>query len=434
MRLPYDAKHELSQKAKNNELDEVELQQQEALDAFDITLYPTRGGLFSSIAQTSWYKYALMLHGAAVLALQTSILVRPKPLDSTTSAVSHWPSDQLASVGAIHYLMPATKATDNFCYTLASALIHDAKPTVLNWNSTLVKPAIYWAKVRATHQFLLEHTQPNDVVVFVDGYDNILQRPLREVVAEFVNAGHRVMFGAEKGCCCEPETKEIPFCTKSPDSPLSQQTVWGKDPGWSTGPNEFKRMPKYLNSGTMIAYAQDASQLYTNIIHFIENDPWGKRIYDDQTVFNAMYYKQEVPITLDFAGQMIKPMWACEEEMQYQPRLETQLDQPEQLRMPTAETNNTLSAKVLNGIQPWMLRSTITKMWPGFVHSGPVKDHLMAEYKRRSWWWAYEGPKDTELLARGNKVLDNATVIIGQPNAGVLSYPQICGQYLMPKS
>ncbi|KAF6767054.1 hypothetical protein PSEUBRA_002186 [Kalmanozyma brasiliensis GHG001] len=384
--------------------------------------------LLLSQLQSGWFKLGLMLLGLVCFGMQIGILLRPGA--RVQAADSRWPRKELAKINKIHYLMPATKATQNFCFCLAAAVMNDAEPTILSWGFPLVQPDVFFEKVRAVHQFLVDHADDNDIVIFVDGFDALLQRSVREVAAEFIVSGERMLFGAEKHCYGgTPPSDEMPYCNV-PEAPFTKEDIWGKENRWPTSTSQQKAVPRYLNSGTMIAYAKDARELYAAVIHYWKNDTWGKKVWDDQTIFAVMYYRQQMQIKLDFEGQLIKPLWACEDEFEWQPRIASQGTRKEMLSLPPDEASKLLSAQTLNGTQPWLLHSTISKFIPGILHlPGFVKPWMMPQIQSRFWWSG--STVDRALTRRVQAVLSKTTVMMASPNT-TKPFSELCDKHFLP--
>ena len=121
-----------------------------------------------------------------------------------------------------------------FCYMVASAMLYGLRPYALWWSKQY---AGMITKIYAFVDFFADFKfGPNDVVMFTDGRDTLIRRPVDEILRRFDATGEEMLWGADGGC--------IPgFC---------DYNRRGKYP-----PAHFKNFPKYryLNSGTFIGKA-----------------------------------------------------------------------------------------------------------------------------------------------------------------------------------
>ena len=99
-------------------------------------------------------------------------------------------------------------------------------------------------KIRALRRF--SKGWPDDtILVFVDGYDVIMNNGPAELETEFLASGKRVMIASELGCCCDKATVMA--------SGLSCHRHWPFKP--TDGGRQW------LNSGVIIGYARDVQRL-----------------------------------------------------------------------------------------------------------------------------------------------------------------------------
>ena len=113
----------------------------------------------------------------------------------------------------------------------------------------------YTDKLWALSEFLTN--VPNDshtIILFVDAYDVIFAGAPSHLIDQLLSSGKRILFSSEKGCC--------------PDWSKAVQYAMDRRPGvWATGcgdgwpPAPFGVTTPFLNSGAIIAFAPELTQL-----------------------------------------------------------------------------------------------------------------------------------------------------------------------------
>lgn len=129
-------------------------------------------------------------------------------------------------------------------------------------------------KIRLAAEFLAsEKSQPFDCFIFCDAFDVILQRPLPEIAAHYLEKhSNRIVFAAEKYCYPDDWKRAI----------------------YPSAPNDYR----FLNSGFWIATAELARAMYKLI-----NPEKIPVSINDQQVFTDVFLSKVLPIHLDYQSE-----------------------------------------------------------------------------------------------------------------------------------
>lgn len=308
----------------------------------------------------------------------------------------------------VHVVLPASTTSPRFCRSLSTLLINDFEPIIINWNgeshhsSKIFKLLEYLqTKTSATHEHSLDlppqcKEERGDVVISMDAYDVLTQRPLDGVLEQFEQIPAKIVYSAEKGC--HPQGED--WCAKIPDSPLPHN-FYGPT---TDGPDLKYSRPRYLNSGFVIGYAKDMLSLYADAAAEARRREGGFNA--DQSIFGPLYVSGQYNMTLDWMGVMSTPYFFYEEEIGPQP---VPSDHP-------AHNNTFLRNEV-----PWSLFNRVTGQFPAFVHFNGEKSHLDWQWGRL--WWG--GGQGSPVMQRINEFLTN-NVSIPVDNGYSLPFHQLC--------
>lgn len=240
----------------------------------------------------------------------------------------------------VHLLLPATQASPRFCRTLASAILHGYDVSVINWGGS----THHSAKIFGTLDYLEKHTsvaglsrnssdpsekddseeqkmmarrECQDIVVEVDAYDVLVQRPASYLIKTFeeqANNGHGgapIVFSAEKGC--HPPDED--WCNQVPDSPIPQH-IYGPDTDRRPDRLELNRA-RWLNSGFVVGYAPDMLRLYRAAAD--EATRREGTFTADQSIFGPLFASNEYNVTLDYTSKMAALSFFFGDEMFFRP-------------------------------------------------------------------------------------------------------------------
>ena len=120
-------------------------------------------------------------------------------------------------------------------------------------------------KLRALRRFARKW--PDDtILVFVDGYDVIVNNEPAKLETAFLASGKRVLTTSELGCCTDKTTA------------MARGLECHKN--WPFGSGGDGR--RWLNSGVIVGYARDVRQLLKMAWHEYLSDPVLYRMYTDQ--------------------------------------------------------------------------------------------------------------------------------------------------------
>jgi hypothetical protein len=123
-------------------------------------------------------------------------------------------------------------------------------------------------KVRALRRFARDW--PDDtVLVFVDGYDVVVNNEPSKLEAAFLASGKRVMFASEMGCCTSKQT--------ALEGKLSCHSEW-------PFPSSSAHGRAWLNSGVMVGYAKDIRELLRMAWREYKTAPELYQTYTDQNL------------------------------------------------------------------------------------------------------------------------------------------------------
>lgn len=308
-----------------------------------------------------------------------------------------------------HYIMMATKSTDNLCSALVSALVHDAKPIFFDWGKAMDWNEAWTAKMLSARNYIINETKSNDIVIVIDAFDVWLQKPISQVSEDFRRSGHRILFGAEKNCFAGTfgsETSEYKFCTGVPQSPWPADTY-----GNITDTSLHYNRPRWLNAGTIIGYSKDLLTLYDAVIKFANE----RKIIDDQALFLIHYYMKTFGIDLDFWGDFIKPLYGCEHDILVSPQL-LRSDTPHDL-------NSTTASMLLQQSPARMVYDSITKQYPPLLHFNGDAKNFMKSIFSKVWWRPEEG---SDVWIRVKNYLSTKVVYLDSLHGRTLTWDEIC--------
>lgn len=169
---------------------------------------------------------------------------------------------------------------DRFCRAVESALHHKFDLIILGWG---VKWQGLSQKLEAAHAYAA--SIPKDhVLLFTDAFDVMFANTPDHVLTEFYAMNARIVFGAE--CGCWPHVMDDPpACfTKYPKSSTPY---------------------RYLNSGTWIGYAADATEMLAEVIQLAGQN---FKNANDQKLVADMYMAGRYGIQLDFQAKLFQSM------------------------------------------------------------------------------------------------------------------------------
>ena len=119
----------------------------------------------------------------------------------------------------------------------------------------------------------IENLPPNDVVLFVDGYDVFFGTELKEIVQRYLGFNTRVLFAAEENCW--------------PDSNMVDKFP----------PAEYNSKYRFLNSGLFIGEVRELKKILKNPI---------KNSEDDQLYYQKAFLSGEYDIKLDYEAYIFQ--------------------------------------------------------------------------------------------------------------------------------
>jgi hypothetical protein len=108
----------------------------------------------------------------------------------------------------------------------------------------------------------------NTILVFVDGYDVIINNEPSKLETDFLASGKRIIIASELGCCCDKAT----MMASRSDCHRS----------WPFTPSGGDR--RWLNSGVLIGYASDMRRLLNLAWKEYQQHPTVYQVYTDQQV------------------------------------------------------------------------------------------------------------------------------------------------------
>jgi hypothetical protein len=208
--------------------------------------------------------------------ISNATIARSSPSMSSSSSSS--------TTSTLHIAMYASHpgSDDRFCRSIESALAHDVRLQLLGWK-------IPWRglsqKLEAVYH--LSHTlPPNDIILFIDAYDVMFAGNETEILARFLRLNASIVFAAE--CGCWPHIAEDPnICYQAyPASPTSA---------------------RYLNSGTWIGYAKEASVMLKAVM---QEAGTSFDNANDQKLMADLYIQHRSNIQLDFYSLIFQSMHA----------------------------------------------------------------------------------------------------------------------------
>lgn len=309
----------------------------------------------------------------------------------------------------VHVVLPASNSSPRFCRSLSTLLIHNYEPTLINWNgethhsSKIFKLLEYLqTNTSAKHEHSLNlppqcEEERGDIVISMDAYDVLTQRPLESVIEQFEQVPAKIVYSAEKGC--HPPNED--WCKKVPDSPLPHNYY-----GPRTDREDLRySRPRFLNSGFVIGYAKDLLALYSDAAASATSRKG--HFNADQSIFGPLYVSGLHNMTLDWIGTMSTPYFFFEEEVGAQP---IPMDNP-------ARNHSLLRDEV-----PWTLFNRVTGQFPAFVHFNGDKNHMDQQWSRL--WFG--GGQGMPVMQRIHNFLNSDNVSIPLDNGVSLPFHELC--------
>ncbi|KAL7415146.1 hypothetical protein BDY24DRAFT_433966 [Mrakia frigida] len=291
----------------------------------------------------------------------------------------------------LHFLLPATHSTPEFCKTLLTTLLYDYSPVVTNWGDQergpkgrlakvssdrdTLRPR--WAqkadlsrKIKGVHDYIKNNvTSPEDLVFMIDAFDVWMQHPPSTLISKYLTSPPRVLIGADKKCW-----PPIPECLNLPSSPLPSQ-IYGDET--DSGADQLGRAPtynlnrpRYPNSGTILSPQSLLLPLYASLLHEVtaQNNP-----HDDQQLFISAYSLEnaspevEPTIKVDFTSDLFQVMTFSEGDMVFM-RGRTYLENP------------------LGGEEERLVWNRVTGTLPSVLHFNGGEKRLLKTWWERMWW------------------------------------------------
>jgi hypothetical protein len=309
----------------------------------------------------------------------------------------------------MHMVLPASASSPRFCRSLSTLLINDYEPVIINWggethhSSKIFKLLEYLQnKTSAVHEASLDlpsqcADERGDIVISMDAYDIITQRPLDGILAQFNSIPARIVYSAEKGC--HPPNE--PWCSLVPDSPLPNN-FYGPDTD-DTGNLQHSRA-RFLNSGIVIGYARDMLSLYTDAA--AEATRRAGNFHADQSIFGPLYTSKQYNMTLDFLGVISTPFFFFEQEVGLQPAP----------AVSPVHRNRFIENEV-----PWNLYNRVTHQFPAFVHFNGNKAQMDDAWRQLLWG----GGQGEAVMVRMKSYLEK-NVSVSLDSGVTMSFRELC--------
>jgi hypothetical protein len=130
-------------------------------------------------------------------------------------------------------------------------------------------------KLRALRRFARKW-QDDTILVFVDGYDVVVNNAPAQLESAFLASGRRVLLASELGCCADKATAMAYGSTCHPNWPFTAAAAGAEA--------DFQGGRKWLNSGVMVGYARDVRRLLKRAWKEYLSAPLMYRAYTDQQV------------------------------------------------------------------------------------------------------------------------------------------------------
>ena len=127
-------------------------------------------------------------------------------------------------------------------------------------------------KLRALRRFARKW-QDDTILVFVDGYDVVVNNAPAQLESAFLASGRRVLLASELGCCADKATAMADGSACHPNWPFT-----------AAAEADFQGGRKWLNSGVMVGYARDVRRLLKRAWKEYLSAPLMYRAYTDQQV------------------------------------------------------------------------------------------------------------------------------------------------------
>lgn len=169
---------------------------------------------------------------------------------------------------------------DRFCRAVESSIRHKFDLVILGWG---VKWQGLSQKLDAAHAFAAA-LPPGDVILFTDAFDVMFTGSSEDILTAFLAEKAPIIFSAE--CGCWPHViEDVNVCLhKYPSSPTPY---------------------RYLNSGTWIGYAKEATEMLAEVIRGAGNN---FAQANDQKLVADMYISGKHGIKLDFYNKLFQSM------------------------------------------------------------------------------------------------------------------------------
>jgi hypothetical protein len=295
-------------------------------------------------------------------------------------------------------------------------LIHDYEPVIVNWGGE----SHHSAKIFKLLEYLEKNTsaplekqlelpaecreERGDIVLSLDAYDVLTQRPMESVIAEFDKIPANVAYSAEKGC--HPPGED--WCLQVPSGPLPLNLYGPQTDDDSHLPTCRAR---FLNSGFVIGYAKDLYSLYSDAAAQA-TEKEGQFKYD-QSIFGPLYTSGNYNMTLDFYGAMATPTFFFDDELGFEPT-PTSLQKPD----PRFITDEIM----------WHQFNHVTHQFPAFVHYNGFKGWMDDAWKKMYWG----GAQGARVMERINEYLSN-NVSIALESGDSIPFREMCpGSWQIP--
>ena len=221
------------------------------------------------------------------------------------------------------------------------------------------------------------------------------------LVERFLASGKRIVLGADKNCF--PNEPDSPVCTDIPESPLPPG-IYGEDTDKDpVDGNRYKTRPRWVNSGTVIGYAEDIVKLYDSMIHSHVPDDNGE---SDQRIFAWHYYWGNYSISLDYVNDLFASVAFSEAEMMFmgdpgfaerrgiepwrpaeyrQQKQEEDCDPDDEGKIVPTSWSGRKFPNITIPRAP-VIRNDLTDNIPVFLHFPGVARTFMKEFTKRFWW------------------------------------------------
>ncbi|KAL7410116.1 hypothetical protein BDY24DRAFT_372130 [Mrakia frigida] len=296
-----------------------------------------------------------------------------------------------ASTPKLHFLLPATHSTPEFCKTLLTTLLHDYEPLVINWGANATGVRARQIKVKGVHEYISKNvTDPKDLIFMIDAFDVWLQQPASVLLSKYLSYPARVLIGADKRCW--PPGPNPLECIDIPNSTLpsniyGDETDTGQE--LATGYTFSLNRPRYPNSGTILSPHSLLLPLYTSLLaQSLTQDP---ETEDDQQLFLSTYFndlnsprseplsttsprKGQSSLHPDFESELFQTMTFSQRDVEFM-RASTGLP-----------SHPSFSSALSSPPSERLMFNRISGTLPIAVHFNGGEKKLLGEWWGRMWW------------------------------------------------